>query len=207
MLLKRLLLILAIVLGVNSSAYAFLLNVGVEPYLGYQVTGAATGGNLLTMFSSDRMKMTGFTGGSRVYLKFLNLLFFGPDVSYMPSASLMLRGILTQSYSTPAGLASTTHLRYGFVLGASLPLLPLRFWIGYDPTHTVTLKFSGGNIVFKGYAYKFGAGFSILHASLNLEYYIMNYNASTVYQVSFIPTTNTVGSMLHLTLSLPLTIL
>ena len=164
-------LFLGIVLPVFFFAGSASALVFVEPYGGlgmgaikYDLYMLNTGGEVKT---ADTI----FAFGARAGAEFM-MFFGGIDVQY---------GIESSKPKTWAGndidnaeSDAHKHLMFGLVAGVELPMLPLRFWAGYNFVD----KFSyddedDGDTTLSGSGMKFGAGFKVIPMlSINLEYYM-----------------------------------
>ncbi|MFV8258928.1 hypothetical protein ACNQKP_14060 [Bdellovibrio bacteriovorus] len=142
---KKLLVMLAVVMGFGSVSHADIL---LEPYLGYE-TGKTT---------DPDGKIDGTVFGARVAYKTPIMLWVGVDGAFGLSGT-----------SKPDAGGDETSKRssvYG-VVGIDLPIL-LRGWLGVSLKNEVDLEDSGK---LSGKSTKLGVGFTGLpFLSLNLEY-------------------------------------
>jgi hypothetical protein len=147
------------ILAPASSWASFLL----EPYAGYAAFGS------LSLRDVDSGSYNGVGFGVRGALQLLDLVFAGADLSYYPA--------LNVSNSSYLG-NSTINTKVGLIAGVNVPLLPFRFWVGYNPFDRLSYSYSGTNNSLGGHSFKFGAGFKMIPLiSINVEYIITSYGS------------------------------
>jgi hypothetical protein len=160
----------------------------IEPYLGYQFAGSISSNNL------DFGDYKGLGGGARAAIQIIDLLYVGADFSYYPSL-----GFSSGNNTSLDGGASQTRL--GAVAGVSIPVLPLRFWLGYNFID----KISQSNTTLDGSSFKLGAGLKLVPlVSLNLEYFFTNNGSASVNDIS--TDIDATGKALVFSVSLPLSL-
>ena len=197
-----------------SAVESFAVTTTAEPYLGYAGLGGMT---LNSNTGSGALgSVSGVVVGARGLVGFLQLFFAGLDLSYSPL-----------SYSAPAAgsafasetMTSVNSLKLGLVAGVELPIIPLRFWLGYNLVDRLSATDGTGSVTGTGIAntpfnlsggsLKAGVGYKFLPIlSANLEFlasayssYSVNGGASTSYPSG----SNFTNTSLILSLSAPLT--
>jgi hypothetical protein len=107
------------------------------------------------------------------------MFFAGVDASFYPSFS----------YSPPSGAtvtnmadSGTKSLKLGVVAGVALPVLPLRFWLGWNIMDRLSdTNSAGSDATLKGMSFKVGAGYKVIPLlSLNAEYIMASYGSADV---------------------------
>lgn len=149
----------------------------IEPYAGYGLLG----GTSLTSVgvTKDAGNLTGIGLGTRATARFLDMFFAGADVSYYPSMSFSPPSTTTSSGAADSG---AKILKAGLVGGISLPLLPLRFWLGWNILDRLSsskiINSSTTDLTAKGMSFKVGAGYQVIpFLSLNAEYIMTTYTS------------------------------
>lgn len=163
-----------------SLAHASATSILLEPYLGYGVAGSLSYNNL------DAGTFSGMGFGARLGVSLEELFFGAIDTTYYPTAG----------YSIPAGAipffsGNPNNYRLGLVAGIALPIIPLRFWVGYNfienfsgNTSSYFASFgSSGTLTANGTSFKFGVGYKLIpFISLNAEYItssLSNYSSAS----------------------------
>ena len=130
-----------IVYGVFASlffslgAHASGLSLTAEPYLGYTMGSMSqtTVESNQTKTTTDLGSLKGLGFGARALVEFQGLFFVGPDFSYSKlgyaASDQFITNIPGLSKVVDNGTSRTT---LGVVAGVELPILPLRFWVGYN---------------------------------------------------------------------------
>ena len=182
--LKRLsLLMIGAVFFVTSANAMFW----VDPYAGF-------GFGTLTVDSStikSEEVSTEYGIGVRAGLDFM-MFFAGANVSYMMGSSTPELDTNGDAIAN-AGPLDFSHMTAGVIAGVSVPVLPLRFWVGYDLVNTLTLTDSPvsaefTDITFSGSTIKAGFGFKVIpllqiwaeyqmHTYTEVEYSLAAYEA------------------------------
>jgi hypothetical protein len=177
----------------SPSAKAGLL---VEPYAGYSFFGSVNNSG------TDYGSYNGVGFGARGAIQILDLVFGGVDASYYPSL-----GYDPASTGTvfSGGIKNT---KVGLVAGVSLPLLPLRFWLGYNFVDKLSGSVGTTDVSLSGNSFKLGAGFKFILVSLNAEYIITSYGSLDVGSVAqALPGGNNfTGKTIVLSASVPLSL-
>jgi hypothetical protein len=192
-----------------------------EPYVGYGLLGGVTKDDGKGT-STDLGNFTGFGLGARGLVNFAGLFFGGIDLSYYPSFSYSPAN--GRSETSSGGIdKGTKSFKGGLVAGVALPVIPLRFWLGFNVIDRLSDSSSGTtsgvdfttDTTVKGHSFKIGAGYRpIPLLSLNVEYIMASYGESET--TTKIPTlgydqktTDTTSSVKHnllmLTASVPFT--
>jgi hypothetical protein len=174
------------------AAFADLL---IEPGLAYR-SGTYDGGTAAT-----KGKVSGVGLNARLAYEF-TIVFAGLDLGY------------SFGTATPdSGSSSdTTAVSVGPVVGASLPMLPLRFWLAYYMMDYATLKSTGTpayDLINNGTAIKVGAGYTIIPlVSVNLDYVTHTYTKSEdkILGVTGDLNPNIKGTDIFLSVSVPLSL-
>ena len=167
----------------------------IEPGLAYR-TGNYSGGT-----AAQSGKVTGVGLNARVAYEF-PVVFVGLDLSY------------NFGTSTPDSGSSgdTTAVMAGPVVGASLPMLPLRFWAAYlfwDYATAKTTSAPAYDLINSGTGIKIGGGYTIIPmVSINLDYIMHTY---TKYEDKLLSTTGDLnpkitGSDIMISASIPLSL-
>jgi len=156
---KKILAIIAVAIGMSSTAHAGIL---IEPYLGYEMGDLkykyvpAIGGPEFTD------KASGVSYGMRLGYKFL-----------LPWIALDYSGGTATVKPDTGTDYDLTKSSLGAVVGVNLPLI--RAWAGYGFTNEMTIKGTGGSndTKLKGNYLKAGVGLGFIpFVSVNLEYKI-----------------------------------
>lgn len=157
----------------------------VDPYLGWALLGS-TNQNQSDGANTHANNFNGVTLGTRGGVRFLKYFFSGLDFSYQTSLAISPTSV---SYFT----SGATATRLGLIVGVNDPVLPFRFWIGFNFLDKIdqTLYSTQNGIVpgsivdLSGSGWKIGLGLTMLPlVSLNLEYIISQYGSLSVNQVS-----------------------
>ena len=165
---------------VSSLATASIANAGAigfiaEPYLGYALTGGATTKTATT--STDSGKFTGLAVGARALASY-QMFFGGLDFSLSP---------LSHSPATATGttFTSVSSMKLGIVAGVELPMLPLRFWLGYNFMNTQSMTqpavgaVAASDLSLSGSGIKLGVGYKVIPlVSVNAEYIMSSYGSA-----------------------------
>jgi hypothetical protein len=145
---QSVLIIAALALFTALPAHAGIL---LEPYLGY-----GTG----SIDTTPKADVTGLMYGARVGFT-MPVLFVAADYS-LGTMKAKQAGVSTNGDQT----------MFGIDVGASIPMVPVRAWVGYDFTN----QNKSSTTKLEGNAIKLGAGFSGLpFISLNVEYIMGKY--------------------------------
>lgn len=170
-----------VIMGVMSflgnTGHAMGLGIFAEPYLGYGLGGNASF-NSSTGTSTDYASFNGVGVGARVGTDILGVAFGGADFSYYPSVSSTLSSTLTGLLPSGVTLSSSNNglTRLGIVAGVSVPVLPLRGWLGFNFMD----KWSSSTSTLSGTSFKLGVGFKFIpFVSVNAEYILSSYSSVT----------------------------
>jgi hypothetical protein len=179
--------------AIPSQSWAGIL---LEPYVGYGLFGS------FSRSGTDLGSYNGFGFGGRGGITILDTLFGAVDFSSFPSL-----GVDTTTSSVLGG--GTANTKLGLVAGVNIPILPFRFWVGYNFLDKMNNTYSGQENSLSGHSFKLGAGFKLIPlVSLNAEYIITNYNDLSAAGTSIpLPGGDSItGKMILFSASVPLSI-
>ncbi len=156
--LKRLGLVLLVTLVFSNLAQAIF----VDPYAGYGF-GSETNDS-----ATDKSESvwTEYGAGARIGMDFA-MFFAGANVSYMMGSREVVVNAAGTTITNPTA-TDYTHLTAGLIAGVSVPVLPLRFWVGYDFLNTMTISDVDSGVLgevdvkLSGYMMRVGAGFKVI---------------------------------------------
>ncbi len=153
----------------------------VEPYLGYGLLGAsnvAAGSYAST--SSNYASYNGVALGARAGIDLLGMIFVAADGSYYPSISSSLNSpgnSFNLVEGAPLFVSGASNSKLGLSLGATVPIVGLRVWLGYNLLDQ--LRGTSGTTL-TGFSYKLGLGYQFLpFISGNLELINAQYSQYT----------------------------
>lgn len=165
----------------------------VEPYLGYGAFGS------LSLNDVGRGSYNGVGLGVRGAYQIIDLVFAGLDLNYYPGINVS---------NSPFLANGTVNTKVGIIAGVNVPILPLRFWVGYNPFDRMSYSYSGTNNSLTGQSVKFGAGFKLIPLiSINVEYIITTYGSLNIRDQSadtLLGGNNVTGKSVLFSASLPL---
>ena len=177
---------LSVMEGITPQKAHALTTTWAEPYIGWSTFGQAN-----SSVPTGDAKLGTFGGlalGGRAAISFLGLFYAGVDFSYHPSLNFD---------PTDLGMfdSGTTLTRLGVVGGVNvpIPLLPLRFWVGYnflDNLNNTTNQdragiLSGTDVSLSGHSFKAGLSYFLFSVvSLNAEYLASVYNSYSQSSIS-----------------------
>ncbi len=159
------------------SAFDYL----VEPYLGYRVAGGSTvGPGIYASPAAAYAQYSGFTLGARAGVHFLDLVFLAVDASHSPSLSIKTTATGDNFHLTPTAPVMTfgaANTQVGLVAGVLVPLINIRFWLGY---HFLDHLTGTNSATLNGFSLKIGASMPIfVFFSLNAELISSSYSQQT----------------------------
>lgn len=174
----------------TASAFAGDWGVNVEPYVGYGVAGVfkATAYGMNDTYTS-------FGLGARAVVKYMDLVYLGPDFSWYPS-------LTTNPATTNATLS---NIKFGGVAGVMLPM-SFRLWVGYNFMDNFNYAPTGGTSSgINGGSFKVGAGWSpIPFLSVNAEYFFGSQGTSNSNGTSSAISPAVTTNVLFLSVSAPI---
>lgn len=149
----------------------------IEPYAGWGLLGnlsiSASGStNSLATFN-------GFATGAMAKVRFMRMYFAGVDFTWLPS--------ITGAPNSSQSLATATTFnsyKFGLLAGATLPVFPISFWVGYNFLDAFTSNVTGGNSntanTFNGGSLKLGVGYRVFqYLAVNAQYSYSFYSSQT----------------------------
>lgn len=163
---------LSLALAPNSKAAPGVstLDILVEPYFGYGFLGTSSIG------AKDYASYNSFSGGARAGVQLLGIVFVAIDGTYYPSLNAALTSAgssLSGSATAPLFGSSASNHKIGLTAGATIPLINLRAWLGYNFLDQVA---GTSSTTLNGYSVKLGVGYKIFpFLGINAEYISAQY--------------------------------
>ncbi len=177
----------------SLGAYSSDVSVFAEPYLVYTAGSFDLNPPTAANPAGEQMDMGTLNGlgfGTRFLVDYNDVIFLGPEFSYSSfkySPSYQYIETLTGYGIDHMTDDYTIKMTVGLVAGIKLPVIPLRFWIGYnfyDHLRTNWFYWSSTQIYdhyvanFSGESFKLGAGYGFLpFLSANVEYMRSSYSS------------------------------